>query len=187
MQQLQQQQQQQAAADAAGAAPRTTAASTTSSGSRSNPTSRETQDSAPAAAGAPPVSGSSSPNKRPKQHQQSRRTYMQATCALYHRNQSAEAKEAFHGLVEDLLKPCSLFDEADVLLLKQLVLELAFCPQEQLSALQQQFFSNKQVRGTGVLQKPLATVVTRRSMIALLPKCSLTCCTSYLSWHNTSK
>jgi hypothetical protein len=131
MQQLQQQQQQQQAAV------RTTAASTTSSSSRSNPASGEVQDT---------HGSSSSPSKRPKQQQQSRGTYMQATCALYHRNQAAEAKEAFHGLVEDLLKPCSLFDEGDVLLLKQLVLELAFCPQEQLSALQQQFFSSKQVR-----------------------------------------
>jgi hypothetical protein len=85
---------------------------------------------------------------------------MQASCSAHKRNYVSETREAFWDLAEELVRPCSLFDDADALTMKQLALELAFCQRDKVAALQQQFFvspkastsDNLQLRATRVVR-----------------------------------
>lgn len=64
---------------------------------------------------------------------------------VYTQHTASEVRDLFWVLADHLMRPCSLFDDADTSCIKQLVLELAFCKQEQLAGLQQTFFNSSDV------------------------------------------
>jgi hypothetical protein len=71
--------------------------------------------------------------------------FVQVGAGIYAQHAASATRELFWGLAQQLLSPCSLFDEGDAHCIKQLVLELAFCRQQQLGALQQAFFNSSDV------------------------------------------
>jgi len=60
---------------------------------------------------------------------------------------AAAAREVFWELAACLLRPCSLFDGSDTLLLHKMMMEAASSNQEQAAAMQEAFFASSKVRG----------------------------------------
>ncbi|WIA32815.1 hypothetical protein OEZ86_005997 [Tetradesmus obliquus] len=92
------------------------------------------------------------------------RRYMQVGAGVYAQHAASATRELFWGLARQLLAPCSLFDEGDAHCIKQLVLELAFCRQQQLGALQQAFFN-----ASDVMSFLLARLTSWGALLALFP------------------
>ncbi|WIA12655.1 hypothetical protein OEZ85_006305 [Tetradesmus obliquus] len=90
--------------------------------------------------------------------------YMQVGAGVYAQHAASATRELFWGLARQLLAPCSLFDEGDAHCIKQLVLELAFCRQQQLGALQQAFFNS-----SDVMSFLLARLTSWGALLALFP------------------
>lgn len=65
---------------------------------------------------------------------------------MYAEPTASATREVFWHLADGLLKPCSLFDPGDVTVMKQLIMEVAFCRREQVGALQAAFFESSNVR-----------------------------------------
>lgn len=58
---------------------------------------------------------------------------------------ASAAREVFWELADGLMRPCSLFDAGDTLLLHKMAMELANSNLEQAAAMQQAFFGSSQV------------------------------------------
>lgn len=70
---------------------------------------------------------------------------VQVGAGVYAQSTASATRELFWQLASGLMKPCSLFDAGDVTVMKQLIVELAFCRKEQVAALQQAFFNSSEV------------------------------------------
>jgi hypothetical protein len=99
---------------------------------------------------------------------------VQVGAGIYAQHTASATRELFWGLSQQLLSPCSLFDEGDAHCIKQLVLELAFCRQQQLGVLQQAFFNSSDVSGVDFMMLRLFVTMVVDDVAAADVGCGFT-------------